>query len=154
MPAHIIRCFSLNIDSTNSTFKIHLLLNPILISKTLIFKRRSYKAPPPDDGDDAPDPDNPDRVLKPLKLKDTIKALSDDVKLVRDYLVCCTPALAKLTIPNIEDPTDAPTPIVLLSTARRIITVPTFDDGDHQNTPLVWTVSKRGLWIAPRLVTF
>ena len=89
-----------------------------------------------------------------MKLKDTFQVLSDNVKLVRDYLVSCTPAPAKLTIPNIEDPPDAPTPIVLLSTARKFITVPTFDDADHQNTPLVWTASKRGLWIAPRLVTF
>ena len=58
------------------------------------------------------------------------------MKSVRDYLVTCTPTLAKLTIPNIEDPTDAPAPIVLLSAARKIITVPTFDGGDHQNTPL------------------
>lgn len=103
------------------------------------------KAPPNDD--DAPDPDDFEKLVpaKPT-FKSTFANLSDDVRLVRDFLSSCTPPLARITFPSRDGDDAQPMAFVLLETARKIITVKTYEPDESKDFPLIWAVSHRGLW--------
>ena len=103
------------------------------------------EAPPNDD--DAPDPDDFEKLVpaKPT-FKSTFANLSDDVRLVRDFLSSCTPPLARITFPSRDGDDAQPMAFVLLETARKIITVKTYEPDESKDFPLIWAVSHRGLW--------
>ena len=105
-----------------------------------------WNTAPPND-DDAPDPDDFE-TLVPAKptFKSTFANLSDDVRLVRDFLSSCTPPLARITFPSRDGDDAQPMAFVLLETARKIITVKTHEPDESKDFPLIWAVSHRGLW--------
>ena len=106
---------------------------------------------PPDDGDDAPDPEHLDTPPKKMKLKKDIIKISDELRLVRDFILASTPALARVAFPAPVGTDDAPVPVKVLSTATKIITIPTYVIAEHDNKPMVWTVQTRAIWrLIPR----